>query len=183
MAFTQNFRITGAFGPQPLSTGGNQGISEVSSVQNYPLGTRVKAVDPVFGESEFVYAKGVASTILGDCVRLDGDGTTLRDTGTGMKGKIGVAMAALVANTYGWYCVKGRCLVAIFENCTALDAYFADATAGAVGVSVVATNHVLGMHHRISLLAGGSAIEGTAELTAAAQGSVYLSDPVVALAV
>ena len=44
---------------------GVQSIADTSTVQNHALGTIVRAVDETYGEGEFVYLKGVASTVVG----------------------------------------------------------------------------------------------------------------------
>jgi hypothetical protein len=46
-----------------------QAISDTSTTQLVPLGTRVKAIDKAstaYGEGEFIYLLGVASTVVGD---------------------------------------------------------------------------------------------------------------------
>jgi hypothetical protein len=181
--FVQSFKILDAVQPLAASASASQQIGTVSTVQVYPLGTRVKAVDPVFGVSEFLYCSGIASTVAGDIVYIHGDFVTLRDTGTNGKGRVGVATAATVASTWGWYCVQGRCLVNIAGDVTALTAYAVDATAGVVDDAIVATNHLLGMSLQLGLAVGGSAIAGTTDTTPANQTSAYLANPFVALAV
>ena len=53
-----------------------QAIADTSTVQLLPLGTRVKAVDiasTAYGEGEFIYLKGVASTVVGSVVTYSQD--------------------------------------------------------------------------------------------------------------
>src|SRR5512147_1869788 len=101
MAFAPSWKIIAPMGyPQPLSTGGVQAITATSATKNYPLGTRVRAVDPVLGESEFIYATGVASTAQYDLIQICGDYTTVRAAGGTIKGLVGIAMSANVANQY-----------------------------------------------------------------------------------
>ena len=45
-----------------------QRIDAISTTKNHPLGTIVRAVDPTYGEAEFIYLKGVASTVVGSGV-------------------------------------------------------------------------------------------------------------------
>ena len=47
---------------------GSQPIADTSTVQNHKLGTIVRAVDSTYGEGEFIYLVGVASTVVGDAV-------------------------------------------------------------------------------------------------------------------
>jgi hypothetical protein len=86
---------------------GAQPINETSTTQRHPLGTVVKAVDPDKGEAEFVYMKGVAATVVGSLVEVNGDFSTTV-AGAASKGPVAVAMSANVANQYGWYAVRGR---------------------------------------------------------------------------
>ena len=55
---------------------GSQKIAENSATQKHPVGTIVRAEDPTYGEGEFIYLIGVASTIVGSLVTYD-DGDTL----------------------------------------------------------------------------------------------------------
>lgn len=164
----------------PLSTGGPQAIDATSTTQNYPLGTRIIAKDPILGECEFVYAKGVASTAAKEAIQINGDFTTTRSATP--KGLVGVAMSANVANQYGWYCVKGRCEAKIAADFTAGAAYMS-ATAGTLQSTAIAGSHIIGMVAPAQLNAGGSAIEGTSDTTAASTAVVALQYPYAVSAV
>jgi hypothetical protein len=126
---------------------GSQAIAESSDVQKHPLGTIVRAVDPVYGEGEFIYLKGVASTQIGDLVDYDVNaGTTTRTPATGGTGPIGVAMSANLLNFFGWYQISGLAAVRA-PNAVVIgaDAYMLAATPGSVDDAVVANEGVLGM--------------------------------------
>jgi hypothetical protein len=174
MAFVQNFQPTVAI--EPKSGCRAQTISVTSTTQNYPLGARCTARDPVLGDGEFIYMQGVASTALGDVVQLNPDGTTTRAAGGTAVGHIGVAMSANVANQFGWYCVKGRCLVTIAADISANLQMFL-AAAGVADDTVAATKLISGASIAESLNAGGSAIVGTTEVTAASQAVALLQYP------
>ena len=106
---------------------GIQPIAYSSPVQNHPLGKTTRAYDPVYGEGEFIYLLGVASTVVGSLVIWGGATgsppsavptlqTTLAPTTT-LQGKAcAVAMSANVAAQYGWYQIEGNAVVA--ENGT-----------------------------------------------------------------
>lgn len=107
---------------------GAQPIANTSTVQAHKLGTIVRAVDPIYGEGEFIYLKGVASTVLGDVVAYvvsDGatnTGTTVRWDGGANSGKpVAIAMSANVASQYGWYQIGGAAVVNTSGTVTALD--------------------------------------------------------------
>lgn len=98
---------------------GYQPINVTDTTQNHRLGTKVKAHDvgstTSYGEGEFVYAKGVASTAVGSWVFIKEDdwSTILCDSdesATDKEGQVGVAMSANVASQYGWYQIKGKAI-------------------------------------------------------------------------
>jgi len=121
---------------------GTQGISETSTTKRYPLGTRVRGIDPVYGEAEFVYCLGVASTAVGDVVTIDGAWATAR-SGARSKGLIGVAMSANIASQYGWYCIFGVVPAKAGTVAAGAQAYFT-ATAAQVDDAVVAGDFLAG---------------------------------------
>lgn len=86
-----------------------QAIADTSTTQKHPLGTRIRAVDTTLGEGEFIYLKGVGSTVVGSVVTYNNSaGTTTLAGATALAGlQLAVAMSANVANQYGWYQVKG----------------------------------------------------------------------------
>lgn len=111
---------------------GAQPIAETSTTQNHPLGTVVRAVDPTYGEGEFIYLLGVASTVVGSIVNYRGStwATALGYVGENRASPMGVAMSANVASQYGWYQIGGQAVAA--KACTVS---FAAGAAVAVGSS------------------------------------------------
>lgn len=81
--------------------------------QNHPLGTIVRAFDPTFGEGEFIYLKGVVSTVVGMLVTYDPiNATTTLATNTTKQGNpVAVAMSANVAGQFGWYQIEGVAVI------------------------------------------------------------------------
>jgi len=91
---------------------GFQGIALTDTTQNHALGTIVTAVDPTYGAGEFIYLKGVASTVVGSMVDYDSYlATTALSPATGGTGPVAVAMSANVASQYGWYQITGVAVV------------------------------------------------------------------------
>lgn len=87
---------------------GYQQLDETSTTQNHPLGTIVKGVDGASGEGEFIYLKGVGSTVVGSWVTYNmDDGSTTLLVGNAI-GPVAVAMSANVASQYGWYQIQGK---------------------------------------------------------------------------
>jgi len=88
---------------------GSQPIADTSTTQKHPLGTLVRATDPTYGQGEFLYLKGVASTVVGSIVNYDDTWQTALDTSAtaGPSRPLAVAMSANVASQYGWYQASG----------------------------------------------------------------------------
>lgn len=123
---------------------GGQPIAETSTVQKHALGTRVRATDPVYGEGEFVYLKGVASTVVGDAVIYDQKNGTTTRTVAASKGPLAVSMSANVANQFGWYAVAGAVPVKVVAGIAASSVPYVSATAGSLDDTVAANQGVTG---------------------------------------
>jgi len=79
-------------------------IFVASDLDSPTLGERFR--DGVTG-SEYIFLTGVASTVAGDPVVWNAAFTTTRMSGADV-GNIGIAMAATVASTKGWYQIYGN---------------------------------------------------------------------------
>lgn len=79
--------------------------------QRIPLGTVVKAVDKStgdYGEAEFEYVKFTGVVALGDNVLINRQAKTgIVAAAAATKGNFGLAMAAQVANSYGYVMKRG----------------------------------------------------------------------------
>jgi hypothetical protein len=93
---------------------GSQAIATTDTVQNHPLGTIIRANDPTYGDGEFIYLLGVASTIVGSVVTYDAATyqTVLSAVGGNIPRAVAIAMSANVASQYGWYQISGQAVVA-----------------------------------------------------------------------
>jgi hypothetical protein len=128
---------------------GAQGIATTDTVQNHPLGTIVRGWDATYGEGEFIYMLGVASTIVGSLVAYNATTwqTTLL-TATGRKNlatPVAVAMSANIAAQYGWYQISGNAVIkktSVSVNPSV--AIFSSATAGRVKVVASAGQQIMG---------------------------------------
>lgn len=90
-----------------------QAIATNSTTQNFPLGTIIRAEDPTYGAGEFIYLKGVASTVVGSIVEYDTSFQTgLSTIAVEEPRPLAVAMSACVANEYGWYQISGESVMA-----------------------------------------------------------------------
>lgn len=90
---------------------GLQPLMSTSTTKAHPLGTIVQGVDSVYGQGEFIYLEGVASTAAGDAVVYDSAAGTTTRTVAASKGPVAIAMSANVASQYGWYQISGAGVV------------------------------------------------------------------------
>ena len=113
-------------------------VTQIDSSALFQLGMEVVCRDTTSDAiAKFVYARGVASVVVTDfcilkhgnnaCILLD-DGVAGAEFG----GMIGVAMAALVANKYGWFQVWGRAESNVATGFAADGLIFATTMAGTV---------------------------------------------------
>lgn len=125
---------------------GAQPISETSTTQNHDLGQRIQAKDPDYGIGEFIYLKGVASTVAGSWVTYNADDWTTALLAANAIGPVAVSMSANAAATsYGWYQISGKvasgkCLTQFADN----GRVYITATAGSVDDASVAGDVVHG---------------------------------------
>lgn len=124
------------------SRAGCQAIADTSTTQKHPLGTKVEAVDPVYGEGEFIYLQGIGSTVVGSIVNYDAAYVTALHTSALDKPRpLAVAMSANVASQYGWYQIGGQ---AVVSKSAALSLAAGDGIGASSGAAVVvATGSIL----------------------------------------
>jgi hypothetical protein len=88
-----------------------QPIANTETSAKHPLGTRRRSRSIlIYGGGEFIYLKGVASTVVGSLVTYDGASsgtptyqTVLCPSTANLAQPVAVAMSANVANQFGWY--------------------------------------------------------------------------------
>jgi len=84
-------------------------LAEIESTALWPLGTIIQATSPTFGEGEFIYLRGVASTVVGSIVNYDDSYlTALNTTALATPRPLAIAMGACVVDKYGWYQISGN---------------------------------------------------------------------------
>lgn len=100
------------------SLAGAQPVANTSTTAAHALGTIIRAADPTYGEGEFIYLLGVASTVVGSIVTYDPTTylTTLSAVGGNIPRAVAVSMSANVASQYGWYQISGQAVCA--KTCT-----------------------------------------------------------------
>lgn len=114
-------------------------FTDVDSSARNVVGTR--SFDDV--GNEYIYLKGVASTVAGSWVSFDELFLTTLLVANAL-GRVAIAQAAIVANSWGWYAIygahNGLCLASYADNAKV----WATSTAGSVDDSDVAVDLVDG---------------------------------------
>ena len=135
---------SGANAPLGLSNPGQVDVTALVKV-----GTIAKFFDDAFGEGEFIYLPGVASTAAGDAVDFDttpGAYATVRHTNATATNKgwpLAIATAAVVANKFGWYQIGGTAIVNVAAGFAAGSAVFGTGTAGVLDDGADAGDQIL----------------------------------------
>lgn len=143
---------------------GNQPFNDwfaPDTVQRMQLGLTVDAVDPYWGQGEFMYIKSADAIIKGSLVIWDQSYNGVLLPSTTLQGfPFGVAMAPMASGTYGWIQLKGR---AVYKTSAtvAADAAVAIAAAGVVGATATG-KQLVGVRNRV-------AATGTVTVTAQTQ--------------
>lgn len=117
--------------------------------QRLPLGTVIPAVDPFWGQGEFIYVKSNDAILKGSvCVWDELMQAALCPNTANLGFPLGVAMAPMAAGTYGWLQISGR---AVYKtNATvAADAAIGLTAAGILG-TVAAGKQILGLRNRVA---------------------------------
>ena len=136
---------------------GCQPIADTSTTQLHPLGTIIRANDPTYGDGEFIYLLGAASTVVGSVVTYDASTyqTVLSAVGGNIPRAVAIAMSANVASQYGWYQIGGVAVVA--KQCTV-------SLAAGAAVGVLSTGLIAGTGSGKEIL--GAAVAAVASAAA-----------------
>jgi len=132
-------------GVQPIA------IDETTANQAVALGAIVQASDPDLGSGEFIYLKGLASTVVGSWVTYNSSDNTTTLLAANAIGPVAVAMSPCVANEFGWYQISGKAVGLALAGFADNANVYATATAGSVDDAVVAGD-------RVKLAKGASAV-------------------------
>jgi hypothetical protein len=119
-----------------------QNFDETSTTQKHALGTIVRAKDPTYGVGEFIYLLGVASTAVGSWVTYNQDDNSTTLLAANAIGPVAVALAANVANKYGWYQISGKAVGKALASFADNANVYATATAGSIDDAIVAGDRV-----------------------------------------
>lgn len=88
-------------------------VASGSTKPSVTLGTIVRGNDPTYGNGEFIFLLGVASTAVGTLVVYDGTtfATTRCPVTSSMGRPLAVAMQASTASQWGWYQISGTAVI------------------------------------------------------------------------
>lgn len=87
---------------------GFQPIETVDTTQNHTLGQRVKAIDPTYGEGEFIYLPGCTNGADGAWVTFDPDDYATTALVADAVGQVAVMMSAMNSTSkWGWAQIYG----------------------------------------------------------------------------
>lgn len=133
----------------PLGSGSRPG--DIDSAAKMPLGTVVAGTDSLGNFAEYVYLKGVASTIVGSVVTFDEAGVTTLIAAGGF-GPVAVALAIIDATTkFGWYGYTGTfptdCVANVADNAK----LGRETTNGKVGDAPATGDQAVGMISRAAV--------------------------------
>ena len=132
---------------RPYDLVGCQAINETSTTQQHMAGRIVRAHSATYGDGEFIYLKGVASTTVGSIVNYKGTTyqTALGYAGENVPCPLAVSMSANVANQWGWYQISGLAVAAKASTVSfAAAAKVAVSSATGLAVATISGNEIQG---------------------------------------
>lgn len=128
---------------------GAPALANTGTVAQVPLGTINKFTDPTYGEGEFIYLLGVASTVVGSLVTYSPTTwqTALCPSTANLSQPVAVAMSANDASNYGWYQISGLAVIkktAVKVDPAGTRRVYISGTAGRIMQTSVAGKNILG---------------------------------------
>jgi|TARA_R110000737_G_scaffold34020_1_gene52309 hypothetical protein len=141
---------------------GSQAMADTSTVQNHPLGHIIQAFDSTYLTGEFIYLKGVASTVVGSFVTYDMDDGSTALLAANATGPVALAMSICVASNFGWYQISGKGVGKVLASFADNAAVYSTATAGSIDDAVVGGDRV---HNAKGASGIGTPSAGLAEIT------------------
>lgn len=132
-------------------------ITKVYTTLDYALGTKCMARNTTTGYvGEFIFLKGVASTAAASWVLISYDDHSTSLLADNDIGPVGIAMAATVASTYGWYQIRGKASGLLAASVGDNAALYATATAGTAGATSSGKSEIIGARAAAAAGAGGA---------------------------
>jgi len=106
------------------------------------LGQIVDAYDPDLGFGEFIYLKGIDSTVLGSAVTFNRSDCSTTLSVAGIIGPMAFAMGETVTGTFGWYQITGKAVGKVLAGFADNANCYLTATAGSLDDADVAGDYV-----------------------------------------
>lgn len=132
-------------------------ITKVYTTLDFALGTKCTARNTTTGYvGEFVFLKGVASTVATSWVLISYDDHSTSLLADNDIGPVGIAMAATVADTYGWYQIRGKASGKLAASVNENVGLYATATAGTAGGTSSGKSEIIGACSAAASGAGGA---------------------------
>lgn len=122
-----------------------QAFDANSADQLHPLGFIIRAEDTAttdYGMGEFIYLPGIASVAVGEWVLYSADDWATSLLAANDIGPVAVAMAAIVANEFGWFQISGKAVGLALSGFADNADVYSTSTAGSVDDAVVAGDRV-----------------------------------------
>lgn len=107
--------------------------------------------------NEYIFLKGIGSTIAGSVVTYDEAGVTALIAASAI-GPVAIAQAATVASTWGWYMVSGSCLADVVANSADNARLGRETTDGKIGDGRAAGDEIYNMISRGATTAAALAL-------------------------
>ena len=129
-------------------------LTSVDDSAEYTVGTRTQDADG----NEYIYLKGVASTAANSWVSFDEAYQTAL-LAANAKGRVAIAMAATIADKYGWYQIYGKGTGKVLASFADNGVPFCTSTAGSVDDAVVTGDLIVGAMGRSAISGGVATME------------------------
>lgn len=120
-------------------------VHSTDYVPQWKLGDIARATDPDYGAGEFIYLKGAANTAAGSVVVYNADDFSTALAAANAIGPVAIAMAASVADKFGWYQISGKGVAKVLADFADNANCYLTATAGSIDDTVVAGDYIFGM--------------------------------------
>jgi hypothetical protein len=142
-------------------------MDQVDSSAVFQMGATARAryIDSssaVAYHGEFIYQKGVASCAAGKWVALNYDNDTVALLPDAHRGPVALAVAATVADTYGWFQRSGKGLGLLAASVADNAALHCSGTAGQAGAAASGLTEIMGA--RAAAASGSSAANTEVEI-------------------
>lgn len=125
---------------------------DVHTTARNPVGMRAFGSDTTGNTAEYIYLKGIGSTIVGTVVTFDEAGVTTL-IAANAKGPVAVATGLTVASTFGWYGLQGTFLTDVVANSADNSTIGRETTDGKVGDGRAAGDQISNCFQRAATVA------------------------------